>query len=120
MTGAGSGGCKKEMPRIRGESEPALQGSEETEREMGVRDRVGQTNEKVWLGSYDTEKEAALAFDAGKYHCSSKRSRSFNFSGSPNLLGPVINLRDLSSKERKKTIQQVAENHAKKCASIDL
>lgn len=82
--------------------------------------RVGQTNEKVWLGSYDTEKEAALAFDAGKYHCSSKRSRSFNFPDSPRLLGPVINLRDLSSKERKKTIQQVAESHVKNCASRDL
>lgn len=82
--------------------------------------RVGQTNEKVWLGSYDTEKEAALAFDAGKYHCSSKRSRSFNFPDSPRLLGPVINLKDLSSKDRKKTIQQVAENHAKNCASRDL
>ena len=28
--------------------------------------RVGQTNEEVWFGSYDTERVAALAFDAGK------------------------------------------------------
>lgn len=79
--------------------------------------RVGQTNEKVWLGSYDTEKEAALAFDAGKYYCSAKRCRSFNFPDSPRLLGPQINLRDLSPKERKKTIQRLAEDHAKASAT---
>lgn len=82
--------------------------------------RVGQTNEKVWLGSYDTEKEAALAFDAGRYHCSAKRCRSFNFPDSPRLLGPQKNLRNMSPKDRKKTIQRLAEDHAKACASQTL
>ncbi|KAG0603412.1 hypothetical protein M758_10G092100 [Ceratodon purpureus] len=82
--------------------------------------RVGQTNEKVWLGSYDTEKEAALAFDAGKYYCSAKRCRSFNFPDSPRLLGPPINLKDLTPKDRKKTIQRLAEDHAKACAAAQI
>lgn len=79
--------------------------------------RIGQTNEKVWLGSYDTEKEAALAFDAGKYHCSAKRCRSFNFPDSPKYLGPLVNVRSLSKSDRRKAIQKLAEDHVKTCSS---
>jgi hypothetical protein len=77
--------------------------------------RIGQTNEKVWLGSFNTEKEAALAFDAGKYHCSAKRCRDFNFPGLLQLLGPQMNLRDLAPNDRRKTIQRLAEDHARNC-----
>lgn len=79
--------------------------------------RVGQTNEKVWLGSFDTEKEAALAFDAGKYHCSSQRRCSYNFPESPLLLGPPVNIHELSPADRKRTIQKLAEDHVKACTS---
>lgn len=82
--------------------------------------RVGQTKEKVWLGSFNTEKEAALAFDAGKYHCSTKRFRDYNFLVFLHLLGPQMNLRDLSPSDRRKTIQRLAEDHAKKCTLTEM
>lgn len=82
--------------------------------------RVGQTSEKVWLGSFNSEKEAALAFDAGRYHCSAKRCRDFNFSGFLKLLGPQMNLRDLSPNDRRRTIQRLAEDHAKNYALLEM
>lgn len=75
--------------------------------------RIGGTLEKVWLGSYNTEKEAALAFDAGKHHCSARKSRNFNFADSPRLLGAPENLMHLSSVERRTRIKRLAEDHAR-------
>lgn len=60
--GAGSGGCKKEMPRIRGESEPAIQGSEETEREMGVRDSGGADKRESVAGFLRHRKGGCTCF----------------------------------------------------------
>lgn len=82
--------------------------------------RIGGTLEKVWLGSFNTDKEAALAFDAGKHHCSLKRGKGFNFSESPRLLGAPQNLSHLSSVERRAVIQKLAEDHARAYGSADI
>lgn len=75
--------------------------------------RIGGTPEKVWLGSFNTAKEAALAFDAGKHHCGTRRSSTFNFADSPRLLGNPESLSHLSSVERRTRIQRLAEDHAR-------
>nr|AMT92118.1 dehydration-responsive element-binding protein 5-10 [Syntrichia caninervis] len=83
--------------------------------------RIGGTKEKVWLGSYNTEKEAALAFDAGKHHCSLlRRTRGFNFNDSPRFLGPPQRFEHLTSEKRKENIKRLAEEHALTYASADI
>ena len=82
--------------------------------------RIGGTLEKVWLGSYNTEKEAALAFDAGKHHCSLKKAKGFNFADSPRLLGAPQSFSHLSAPERRTMIQRLAEDHARAYGSADI
>lgn len=83
--------------------------------------RISGKNEKVWLGSYDTEKEAALAYDAGLHHCSStRRARQYNFSSSPRLLGPQARLEHLSSADRKAIVKMIAEEYARNHSTIQI
>jgi hypothetical protein len=82
--------------------------------------RIGGTQEKVWLGSYNTEKEAALAFDAGHHHCCLKRAKGFNFADSPRLLGVPQSFAHLSSTERRAKVKELAEDHARAYGSADI
>jgi len=50
--------------------------------------RVSKTAKaKVWIGTYASEKEAALAYDAGLFHCNYK-NKKFNFPELVAHLGP--------------------------------
>jgi hypothetical protein len=80
--------------------------------------RISGTPEKVWLGSYNTEKEAALAYDAGLYHL--KRTKVFNFSDSPRLLGVRQSFAHLSSTERRAKVKELAVAHAHAYGSADI
>lgn len=42
---------------------------------------------KVWIGTFSSEREAALALDAGYYHCTEKYNKKFNFPQFVNELG---------------------------------
>nr|PNR53848.1 hypothetical protein PHYPA_007523 [Physcomitrium patens] len=83
--------------------------------------RISETTEKkMWLGSYDTEKEAALAYDAGLHHCSTRRVKQYNFSSSPRLLGPQARLEHLSSVDRRFIVKVIAEEYARNYYTRDI
>lgn len=86
--------------------------------------RVSMTgNMKVWLGTYASEKEAALAYDAGVHHCTEKKKK-FNFEDLVPQLGPsqykyVLALCKDGRKELKEEatamVKRLAEAHAARC-----
>lgn len=106
--------------RRRARARTRYRSADHSERFMGVRRRNGKwvseirvfsSSRKVWLGSFDTEKAAALAFDAGKYH-SSTRYDKFNFPDSPQLLGPKKDLHLLPPEKIKTELKKVAKDFA--------
>ncbi len=94
----------------------------------GVRKRKGggsfvaeirvSSNKTIWLGSYKTAEQAALAHDVATYLRAtylSGRNPQYNFESSPSSFPPSKEISALETDEEKwKLIQKIAEEYAKK------
>lgn len=113
MSGEGSGSCK--LKRIKSaDCSRVYLGIKQRKGKWVAEIRFSKMPDKVWLGSFLLEKQAALAYDAGLHHCSIKRTKVFNFKESPQKLGPseYWSLLKLSKEDRKTRVQRLACDHA--------
>ncbi|KAG0575753.1 hypothetical protein KC19_5G028200 [Ceratodon purpureus] len=112
-SGEGSGSSK--LKRIKSaDCSRVYQGVKQRKGKWVAEIRVSRMPDKVWLGSFLSEKQAALAYDAGLHHCSMKRTKIFNFKESPQRLGPsqYVGLLAMSKEDRKTTVQTLAADYA--------
>jgi hypothetical protein len=113
LQGEGSGSCK--LKRIKSaDCSRVYLGIKQRKGKWVAEIRFSKMPDKVWLGSFLLEKQAALAYDAGLHHCSIKRTKIFNFKESPQKLGPseYWSLLKLSKEDRKTRVQSLAHDHA--------
>ncbi len=77
---------------------------------------IRPTREKstIWLGSYQTPRAAARAFDVGTFYCNKKRKHDYNFPDSIDHLPPRDEIDRLPPPQRKIQIQNLANEVAER------
>ncbi len=77
---------------------------------------IRPTREKstIWLGSYQTPRAAARAYDVGTFYCNKKRKHPYNFPDSIDHLPPRDEIDRLPPPQRKIQIQNLAKEAAER------
>lgn len=76
--------------------------------------RPTRENSTIWLGSYQSPRAAARAFDVGTFYCNKKRKHAYNFSDSIDHLPPRDEIDRLPPPQRKIRIQNLAKEVAER------
>lgn len=76
--------------------------------------RPTRDSSTIWLGSYQTPRAAARAYDVGTFYCNKKRKHAYNFSDSIDHLPPRDEIDRLPPPQRKIRIQNLAKEVAER------
>jgi len=76
--------------------------------------RPTKDSSTIWLGSYQTSRAAARAYDVGTFYCNKKRKHAYNFPDSIDHLPPRDEIDRLPPPQRKIQIQNLAKQVAER------
>ncbi|CAM6039629.1 unnamed protein product [Sphagnum compactum] len=76
--------------------------------------RPTRDSSTIWLGSYQTPRAAARAYDVGTFYCNKKRKHAYNFPDSIDHLPPRDEIDRLPPPQRKIQIQNLAKEVAER------